>query len=376
MVEVTALIDPRMMVEIEADAYLAQRALIRGSAPSAADRGPSGTSRRMPALRAAAPSATSARRCGRGRSGRCGDARVERAAPFLIAAAPGRRQDPPGARASRASCSRAGAVRRVVVVCPTAPLTRQWARAAARLGIHLAPDAELRAPPRDFDGVAVTYARVAKAGERWARQSRRADARRSPTRPTTSARTSPGARGSPRLSRAAPRWLLLSGTPFRSDATPIPGVRYDATASPSPTSPTPTPTPSRDGICRPVTFVPYDGALQWRSGDDVIESCFDDRADRPRGGRRYRTAISTELPDGLPRILREADARLQRCAPAGTATPAGSSSPPTASTRAQIAKLLREATGRAPVVVLHTEARAAAQLAAFTRLAASRGSSP
>jgi hypothetical protein len=27
--------------------------------------------------------------------------------------------------------------------------------------------------------------------------------------------------------------------------------------------------------------------------------------------RRYRTAISTELPDGLPRILREADAKLR-----------------------------------------------------------------
>ena len=27
---------------------------------------------------------------------------------------------------------------------------------------------------------------------------------------------------------AARSWLLLSGTPFRSDATPIPGVSYDA----------------------------------------------------------------------------------------------------------------------------------------------------
>jgi superfamily II DNA or RNA helicase len=27
---------------------------------------------------------------------------------------------------------------------------------------------------------------------------------------------------------AVPRWLLLSGTPFRSDATPIPGVSYDS----------------------------------------------------------------------------------------------------------------------------------------------------
>ena len=31
-----------------------------------------------------------------------------------------------------------------------------------------------------------------------------------------------------RRSPQRPRWLLLSGTPFRSDATPIPGVSYDA----------------------------------------------------------------------------------------------------------------------------------------------------
>ena len=32
---------------------------------------------------------------------------------------------------------KAGTVRRVAVVCPTTPLTRQWAHAAGRLGLHL-----------------------------------------------------------------------------------------------------------------------------------------------------------------------------------------------------------------------------------------------
>ena len=85
--------------------------------------------------------------------------------PFLVAAAPGAGKTRPALALAR-ELLRAGAVRRVAVVCPTTPLTRQWARAAARLGVHLVPDAADLRPPRDFDGVAVTYARVAAAAAR------------------------------------------------------------------------------------------------------------------------------------------------------------------------------------------------------------------
>jgi hypothetical protein len=84
-------------------------------------------------------------------------------------------------------------------------------------------------------------------------------------------------------------------------------------------------------------------------------------------GRRYRTAISTELPDGLPRILREADAKLRAVRDAGHGDAGGLVIAADASHARRMAALLREATGRPPLVVLHTEARAAAKLAAFTR---------
>ena len=88
--------------------------------------------------------------------------------PFLISAAPGRAR--PGLHSSsRAGSSQAGTATAVVVACPTAPLTRQWARAAHDLGLDLAPDAGSPAPPAGFHGVSVTYARVAKAPLRWAR---------------------------------------------------------------------------------------------------------------------------------------------------------------------------------------------------------------
>jgi superfamily II DNA or RNA helicase len=164
---------------------------------------------------------------------------------------------------------------------------------------------------------------------------------------------------------AAPRWLLLSGMPFRSDATPIPGVRYDKEGLAEPDISYTYAQAVADGICRPVAFVTFDGALSWRSGDDVIESSFETVLSAREAGRRYRTAISTELPDGLPRILREADARLKGLRAGGHGDAGGLVVAADAAHARKIAKLLGEATGRAPVVVLHTETRAADKLNRF-----------
>ncbi len=108
----------------------------------------------------------------------------------------------------------------------------------------------------------------------------------------------------------AGRWLLLSGTPFRTDDAAIPGVRYDGDGVAIPDFTYSYAEAIRDGVCRRVAFVPYDGTLQWQSGDEVIESSFDDVVASRERGRRFRTAISTELPDGLPRILRNANDKL------------------------------------------------------------------
>jgi superfamily II DNA or RNA helicase len=115
-----------------------------------------------------------------------------------------------------------------------------------------------------------------------------------------------------------------------------------------------------------VCFVAYDGILSWRSGDDIIESSFETALSTREASRRYRTAISTELPDGLPRILEEADARLQALRADGHRDAGGLVIAADSSHARRIAQLLREATGRTPVVVLHQEARAAEKLAAFT----------
>jgi superfamily II DNA or RNA helicase len=121
-----------------------------------------------------------------------------------------------------------------------------------------------------------------------------------------------------------------------------------------------------DGICRPVCFVAYDGTLSWRSGDDVIESSFETVLSGREASRRYRTAISTELPDGLPRILREADTKLRMLRRDGHADAGGLVIAADSAHARRIAALLREATGRSALVVLHNEPRAAEKLAGFT----------
>jgi len=284
--------------------------------------------------------------------------------PFLISAAPGAGKTRPALVLAR-DLLRRGVVRRVVVVCPTTPLTRQWAEAAGRMGVHLVPDAAELRVPSGFAGVAVTYARAAASAARWAGQC--------------TGRTLVVADEAHHLGEdlawgtgfatafaATRRWLLLSGTPFRSDQSPIPGVRYEEGVAVPDVSYTYADA-VRDGVCRPVAFIPYDGTLSWRSGDDVVESSFADALTGRERARRYRTAISTELADGLPRILASAHERLAALRAGEHRDAGGLVVAADAAHARRVAKVLREVSGVAPVVVLHTEAQAHAKLRAFTR---------
>lgn len=283
--------------------------------------------------------------------------------PFLISAAPGAGKTRPALELA-AELLRRREAGRIVVLCPTTPLTRQWALAAAASEVQLAPDAKSPRPPRGFHGVSVTYARVASDPRAWAAQ----------VTPDTLVIVDEAhhlgedlAWGSGFQQAFAParRWLLLSGTPFRSDATPIPGVRYDRDGVVEPDVSYSYAEAVAEGICRPVAFVTFDGTLSWRSGDDVIESSFETVLTPREASRRYRTAISTELPDGLPRILREADTKLRALRASGHRDAGALAVAADATHARRIAKLIGETTGRAPVVVLHTDSGAARKLAQF-----------
>jgi superfamily II DNA or RNA helicase len=286
-----------------------------------------------------------------------------RGGPFLISAAPGAGKTRPALELVRRLLA-SGRATGVAVLCPTTPLTRQWAAAAAALGVHLVPDALTPRPPADFRGFAVTYARIASDPARWAKGVGPGTLVIADEAHHLGEELAWG-QAFARAFGSSPQWLLLSGTPFRSDATPIPGVRYDPSGFAVPDVSYEYAAAVRDLVCRPVGFITYDGTLSWRSGDDVIESSFEQILSTGEASRRYRTAISTELPDGLARILGEADAKLKELRAGEHRTAAGLVVAADGAHARRLAKLMHERTGRRPVVVLHSDAQAARKLAAF-----------
>lgn len=285
---------------------------------------------------------------------------------FLISAAPGAGKTIPSL-VFAAEQLRAGRIKRVAVVCPTSPLTRQWARAAARVGLHLLPDAPTLRPPGDFQGVALTYARVAVGASEYAKTCSPGTLIIADEAHHLGEDLAWGA-GFKIAFGQARRWMLLSGTPFRSDNAAIPGVVYNGGEC--------VPDISygyadavKDGVCRPVTFVPYDGTLQWQSGDDVIETSFDEVLTTREAGRRYRTAISAELADGLPKILRAAHQKLIDVRNEGHLEAGGLVVTADSEHARAVARALFDITGMKPTIVLHTEAGAHKKLDAFRKSA-------
>src|ERR1700755_165601 len=154
-----------------------------------------------------------------------------------------------------------GRVSRVAVVAPTTHICRQWALDAARYGIALEPNRPNSAgpEPRDGMGVSVTYATVAAGPE--------VHRRRCAERPTLLIADEPhhmgedaswGARTVDAFGRGRFR-LLLSGTPFRSDNSPIPWVRYDDDGMSAADYDYGYTQALIDNVCRPVTFHTYGG---------------------------------------------------------------------------------------------------------------------
>ncbi|MBC7289851.1 MAG: DEAD/DEAH box helicase [Actinotalea sp.] len=210
-----------------------------------------------------------------------------------------------------------GVVRRVTVVAPTEHLKRQWADAAARVGIHLDPNFR-NAQGRHgahFDGVAVTYAQVA-------------------TKPALHAARTAAAptlvildeihHGGDALSwgdavreafEGATRRLALTGTPFRSDTAAIPFVDYAPDADGIRRSVADYTygygDALRDGVVRPVLFLSYSGSMRWRTraGDEVSARLGEESLTKDMTAQAWRTALDPE-GEWVPSVLAAADRRL------------------------------------------------------------------
>jgi superfamily II DNA or RNA helicase len=258
-----------------------------------------------------------------------------------------------------------GRIHRVVVAAPTTHICRQWAADAARYGIDLEPNRPNSdgREPRDRHGVAVTYQTIA-AGPRTHGAGC--------TRPTLLIADEPhhmgehaawGARAQHAFGEATSR-LLLSGTPFRSDSNAIPWVVYDADGVSRADYTYGYTQALLDGVCRPITFQPYDGEMEWMSDGKRRKASFATVLPHQESARRLRTALD---PDGdwMTEVLRDADARLSKIRASGHREAGGLVVASDKENAARIAQRLERIAVERPEIVTSDEADSSARIAAF-----------
>jgi len=230
---------------------------------------------------------------------------------FLTVACPGAGKTSFALVAARQWCG--GQPRPFVVVVPTQHLKKQWADAALRFGFHLDPawSASAGTPAVDMHGVVVTYAQAASSSTELAAYCKDGIVVLDEVHHAASDRS--WGDGVERAFSGAATRLLLSGTPFRTDDSPIPFVRYswgdygDAEADYEYGYGEAL---SDGGVVRPVYFPRFDGHMEWINTDGAhIEATFEDEIASSEWGARLRTALS---PDGewIRTVLGQAHAKL------------------------------------------------------------------
>jgi len=258
----------------------------------------------------------------------------------------------------------------LTIVTPTEHLKHQWAQAAARFGIAI-DSAYRNAQGRtsaDFTGVAVTYAQVTAHP---ALHRQRTENRRTLVVFDEIHHAGDALSWGDAVKEAfdpARRRLAMTGTPFRSDANPIPFVAYLDEAGGGKRSASdyvygygPA---LEDAVVRPVIFLAYSGEMHWRTrAGDEITATLGTPMTKDQIAQAWRTALDP-AGEWVSRVLEAADRRLtevRRGMPdAGGLVIAGDHGDARA-----YAALLRGLTGRRPVVVLSDDKAASRKISAF-----------
>jgi superfamily II DNA or RNA helicase len=262
-------------------------------------------------------------------------------------------------------------VHAVAVVTPTEHLKHQWAAAAAEVGLALDPEFSnsVGATSRDYRGVVVTYAQVAAHPtlHRVRTEGRRTLVVLDEIHHAGDAKS--WGDGVREAFTPAVRRLALTGTPFRSDDTPIPFVNYEPDGMGALRS-----TADyfygysealADGVVRPVMFLAYSGEARWRtSAGEEYSARLGEPLTAEHTARAWHTALDP-AGEWIPAVLRAADTRLAQLR-AGALPDAGGLVIATDHIAARAyARILRMITGREPVLVLSDDPTASGRIAAF-----------
>ncbi len=262
----------------------------------------------------------------------------------------------------------------VTVVTPTEHLKHQWAAAARRFGIALDPAYRNAqgAASADYAGVAATYAQVASHP---ALHRRRTELRRTLVILDEIHHAGDALSWGEAIREAfapARRRLAMTGTPFRSDANPIPFVTYLPEAGGARRSAADYTygygAALADGVVRPVIFLAYSGQMRWRTraGAELAGSLGEPTTAGVQA-QAWRTALD---PGGewIARVMEAADRRLAEVRKA-MPDAAGLVIAGDREDARAYAAVLRRLTSERPVVVLSDDPSASAKIGAFARSA-------
>lgn len=261
-------------------------------------------------------------------------------------------------------------VEHVTVVVPTEHLKVQWAQAAQRYGIALDPrfsNSNPRIAP-EYHGVMVTYAQVAAHPtlHRVRSEQRRTLVVFDEIHHGGDAKTWGDAIRD--AFSDATRRLALTGTPFRSDDSPIPFVTYESGPDGirrSRADHTYGYTDAlADGVVRPVVFLAYSGEARWRdSAGEEHAARLGEPLSAEQTARAWRTALDP-AGEWMPAVIAAADQRLRQLR---THVPdAGGMIIASDQTAARAyAALLTKLTAEAPTLVLSDDPGSSARISEF-----------
>ncbi|NKZ13995.1 DEAD/DEAH box helicase [Mycolicibacterium septicum] len=259
----------------------------------------------------------------------------------------------------------------VTVVVPTEHLKIQWAQSAARSGIALDPkfSNSNSQTSAEYHGVVVTYAQVASHPTR---HRVRTENRKTLVIFDEIHHGGDSKSWGDAMREAfddATRRLSLTGTPFRSDDSPIPFVNYETDSAGFQQSKADHvygySDALADGVVRPVVFLAYSGEARWRdSAGDEHSARLGEPLTAEQTARAWRTALN---PTGewMPAVIAAADKRLQQ--KRQHVPDAGGMIIATNQTTARAyADLLIKITGEAPTVVLSDDPGASDRISQYS----------
>ena len=265
-----------------------------------------------------------------------------------------------------------GAVDRITVVVPTEHLKTQWALAAAAVGIALDEkfaNSSAQTSP-EYHGVVVTYAQVASHP---ARHRVRTENHRTLVvfdEIHHGGDTKSWGEAIREAFGDATRRLALTGTPFRSDDSPIPFVTYEPDGEGMLRSRADHtygyPDALADGVVRPVVFLAYSGEARWRtSAGEEHAARLGEPLNAEQTARAWRTVLDAN-GQWIPAVLQAADTRLTQLRNGGVPDAGAMVIASDQNAARAYAALLTKLTGETPTVVLSDDPGSSNRIAEYS----------